>query len=141
MLASLNTRKRKASHDIANELAPFEVSQCTDGTIGWKSGPGGSTMQLFYSTDMKSVVSKGGPIDIKIDTAELSGFEREVEEEKNGNGIITLAYKNTTRSSIKLVFDRGEGSRIDLGKKQAITFTLWLRGCGVRYGVEDKTTN
>lgn len=63
------------------------------------------------------------------------------EEEKNHNGIITLFHKDTARSPIKLGFDRGEGSSVDLGKKQAWAFTHWLRGCGMRYGTEDNATN
>ncbi len=122
-------------HDTDNMDGPiqFELSRYTSGTIEWtRSNPEETCIQLFYSTDMRSVLSKGDPIGVRIDTTALSNFVRESDEEENGNGIVKLIYKDPAVSPAKLVFDRSEGSEVDMGKKQARHFISWLRRCDVR---------
>lgn len=125
-----------ATSNIPSGPAKFAISQYTDGGVDWKRASlGGRCIPLYYSTDMKSVLSKGGATKIKIDATELRTFVREIDEEQNGNGILTLIFKDTTTPPAKLVFDRdGGANNIDLGKKQARVFTNWLRDCGIRPG-------
>lgn len=92
-------------------------------------------MQLFYSTDMGSVLSKGGHSrpSIRINTAELSGFLREEPDDgKSRNGILKLTFQDETKSPIKLEFERTEGSHVDIGKKQVRLFIAWLRSRGLK---------
>ncbi|KAK7756349.1 hypothetical protein SLS62_001575 [Diatrype stigma] len=116
--------------------AKFAISQYTHGAVNWKKANlGGHCIPLYCSTDMKSVFSKGGAINIKIAATELRTFVREIDEETNGNGILTLIFQDTTTPPVKLVFDRDSGANnINLGKKQARVFTNWLRDCNIRPG-------
>lgn len=123
--------------DIPSGPVRFEISQYTNGAVEWKvSNRGDRGIQLFYSTDMKSVLSsKEGAISVKIDSTELRTFSRETHEEKDGNGIINLVFKDAAKPPIKLTFDRSRAKDIDLGKKQALAFTTWLRQeRGIKYG-------
>lgn len=98
-------------------------------------------MRLYYSPDMQSVLTKSDAIDISINAAELSNFVRKDAEENSSIGIVKLLYKDVTRSPVTLIFDRSKDISIDLGKKQARRFIVWLRSCDVRPCLDKDTTD
>ncbi|KAK7755782.1 hypothetical protein SLS62_002067 [Diatrype stigma] len=131
--ALLQVSDQQGSQDpAACAPAPFEISHCTDGTMGWKMKPGQRCVRLYYGADMKSVSTMDDAIDISINAAEISNFVRKDAEENSSAGIVKIFYKDVTRSPVTLVFDRSKGSTIDLGRKQARRYIAWLRGCDVR---------
>lgn len=106
----------------------FEISQYVDGATRWaRTNPGDACTQLFCSRDGKCLVSKDGPVDVKIDRGLFSKSIRNHDEEMNGNGDITLVYRDATTPAMRLVFDRGEGSNMALGKHQVRWFMHWFQ--------------
>ena len=69
-----------------------------------------------------------------MDTERFANFVTHHDEETNGNGIVSLVYKDdgAGRPPLRLVFDRGEGSGAELGKRQARRFIVWLREHGIK---------
>ena len=115
-------------------VVSFELSQYAYGPVTWtRANPKDACIQLFYSEDKKSLLSKDGPAGrLKVDPELFSGFIRHYEDERNANGIVTLLRKDATGPIMRLVFDRGEGSSVALGKKQARWFIGWLREHGIK---------
>lgn len=107
--------------------ADFEFSlHHASGSIAWeRSDEGESCMQLYRGADGKTMATRGGPLDVRVDPMDMLGFSR---EPITGSGCNSaLALKHRDGSTSKFVFDRSKGSKLDSGKVQARSFIRWLR--------------
>jgi hypothetical protein len=120
---------RKGLVNDPNSLkVAFEVSLYGNGSITWQRASSASEcIQLIYGADGSTLVSRQGAVEIVIDPSQYSKYRRDSFGEEANNSIVTLLSENPAVSSVQLVFDRGPGSSIVLGKAQARQFLKWLQ--------------
>ncbi|KAI1128327.1 hypothetical protein F5Y10DRAFT_177194 [Nemania abortiva] len=110
--------------------AAFELSFYSKGRISWdREGESeGSSIKLYYGESNGMVGSIDGPVDVVIDPANLTTLAQENIPESRGNVRMTLLSKNSSEAPVRLVFNRANGSKLDIGKLQARNFIRWLKG-------------
>lgn len=104
----------------------FELSFYCRGRITWKAA-NGLCLELWFQEDQKRVGTVDAVLSIVIDPTTLRGFMKEEIPESKGNSLLTLVPKDVNDEPVKVVFDRGQGSKKDIGKIQARRFIMWMR--------------
>ncbi|TGJ81629.1 hypothetical protein E0Z10_g7108 [Xylaria hypoxylon] len=107
--------------------AAFELSFFSKGPLSWNRESEASPIGLYYGEGNRMVSTADGPVKIVIDPTTLRGFIRDEIPGSNGNSTMTLLAKNSSDASVKVVFDRARGSKVDIGKIQVRSFIRWLR--------------
>ncbi|CAJ2504638.1 Uu.00g120320.m01.CDS01 [Anthostomella pinea] len=114
--------------------AEFEVSQYSHGDVSWTRCSGEACLKLFYSGDKNTMGTVSSSVEMTIDPAMMVGFSREPLSGSNGNSMISLAPAGGNGQAVKLVFDRSEGSPLEIGKTQSRNFIRWLRRVNPKIG-------
>ncbi|KAI0534320.1 hypothetical protein GGR58DRAFT_505425 [Xylaria digitata] len=105
----------------------FELSFYSKGSLSWNRESEEPPIGLYYGEGERVVGTIDGLVKIVIDPTTLRGFLREEIPGSNGNSTMTLLAKKLGDASVKIVFDRVRGSKIDIGKIQVRSFIRWLR--------------
>ncbi|KAF2967443.1 hypothetical protein GQX73_g6142 [Xylaria multiplex] len=105
----------------------FELSFYSKGSLSWNRETEEPPIGLYYGEGERVVGTIDGLVKIVIDPTTLRGFLRDEIRGSNGNSTMTLLAKKSGDASVKIVFDRVRGSKIDIGKIQVRSFIRWLR--------------
>lgn len=111
--------------------ADFELSLYRRGTeTVWEKGSVREPcLGLLYSPGRSTVATDGGVVDVSIDPTQVTSFTRSVISASNGSRpltMLTINYEDGSPSS-ELVFDRSDGSQLEISKIQCSRFIKWLR--------------
>lgn len=111
--------------------ADFELSVYREGpqTLWEKKNNQEPCVKLFYDAGRSTVTMHGGIADVTIDPKKITTFSRSIIPSRNGSmplSMLTLNYEAGSLSS-ELVFDRTDGSKLEVGKIQCFRFIKWLR--------------
>jgi hypothetical protein len=119
------------------EPAAYELSSYSMGSVSWHRGGSEPCVSLYYGKDDNMLGTIDGPLRIVIDPTTFKGLKREEIPGSKGNSMMTLVGKDEGDASMRLVFDRTEESKVNIGRVQVRSFLRWVRTVNTEIRVLD----